>query len=157
MVTNGKHSTQDVETVLAIRNEMDGEGLWFVPADGAHWSEYDVQQVRPLVVINPEDVGQVAALANAWDAQTHFEPGPVRMTPSQYRMQAALRSLIEPPKPEEPTGLGAVVEDGMGGQWIRHGRGPAPWMFAASSPDNRDTYPWSDIAAVRILSPGWSE
>lgn len=69
-------------------------------------------------------------------------------------LQNALRSLIEPPKPEEPTGLGAVVEDVNGTKWIRHDSVPIskPWI----NTDDCSTRlrAWSDIAAVKVLSDG---
>ena len=118
----------------------------------------DVIEARPLVVIDPDDPDQVARLSQAWDAAEHSGPLPERrMTLRQLRLRAALRSMIEPPappKPDEPTGLGAVVEDSAGNQWIRCGNGPAAWMLAGASPSNRDTCAYDGIGTVRVLSEG---
>jgi hypothetical protein len=57
-------------------------------------------------------------------------------------------------QPEEPQGLGAVVEDADGHLWIRHGAGPSAWMFAGASPSSRDTYHYDEIEPVRVLSEG---
>lgn len=63
--------------------------------------------------------------------------------------QIEAQTKVAPPKPDEPTGLGAVVEDEDGLTWVRrHPAGPA-WVngyqrWAA----------YADIAAVRVLSEG---
>jgi len=107
--------------------------------------------IRPLVVIDTEDREQVERLVAAWEAVENVALGPVPMTVRQMRMQAALRSLIAPPKPPEPTGLGAVVEDESGRKWIRHSNTPGsfPWIAEGLGVEG-----WSNIAAVRILSEG---
>ena len=104
---------------------------------------------RPLVVIDPGDREQVERLA---DAFTAIEDPPVN-TAGQHRvasMQAALRSLIAPPRPEEPTGLGAVVVDDEGHTHVLS-RSPAqhPWVGADGK-----WREWRDIDAVRVLSEG---
>ena len=54
-----------------------------------------------------------------------------------------------PPKPAEPMGLGAVVEDTDGEPWVRVG-GRLPWF------DGRRIVRaiWGDLDAVRVLSEG---
>lgn len=124
------------------------EAIYGPPSKGAF-------NYRPLVVIDPEDREQVSRLAAAWDSQTHAqldEGAP--MTLSGWRMQAALRSQIEPPKPDEPTGLGAVVEDSAGDQWVRiriTGPDVKPADQWRTWWGHRD---WDDISAVRVLSDG---
>ena len=73
----------------------------------------------------------------------------------QYLTQTA------PPKPDEPTGLGAVVEDAEGVRWTLTMRPPAT-NEPKASPWCRDHIPasgvkfaeWSEINAVRVLSEG---
>lgn len=102
----------------------------------------------PVLVIDPEDAGQVSSLTKAL---IRLE----QMTRSDTEnVQAALRSLLPTPKPDEPQGLGAVVEDASGDQWVRtHHDLEAHWRSATFG----GTYNhYADIAAVKVLSPGWS-
>lgn len=103
-----------------------------------------------LVVIDPEDREQVervtAAFANEYGGDLHVD-----------ETQAALRSLIAPPRPPEPMGLGAVVEDKDGNRWIRKGKTKHGEDWTHQIGDAFTANPWSRIAAVRVLSEGWSE
>lgn len=55
-----------------------------------------------------------------------------------------------PSKPDEPTGLGAVVEDAEGADWHRTREG----RWIAEDGLRSRAGGWDHIAAVRILSPG---
>jgi hypothetical protein len=71
----------------------------------------------------------------------------------------ALRAFRVPPKPDEPLGLGAVVEDADGRRWVRVD-GTYPWQFTDSDEagdEYVDSGNYSDIAAVKVLNAGWSE
>lgn len=64
---------------------------------------------------------------------------------------ATVEVLVEPPRPDEPTGLGAVVRDGEG---RLHVRGPdrtfLPWLRGAST-----WYAWAELPdPITVLSPG---
>lgn len=106
--------------------------------------------VRPLVVIDPDSDDDLSRL---W-----------RLLPdnlvSADQLQAALREFANPtpPRPDEPTGLGAVVEDEDGDEWIRVGGPrdglPRPWAGRGNVADLRDWHRYADIAAVRVLSEG---
>ena len=105
----------------------------------------------PLLVIDPEDREQVERLQQAVMSGPCFINGPVR------DWQAALRSMLAPPRPEEPTGLGAVVEDADGERWVRMGGVGAMWIAPSLSPRGgmpvtRDHY--DQIPAVHVLSEG---
>jgi hypothetical protein len=65
-------------------------------------------------------------------------------------MTDALREFadLKPPKPEEPTGLGAVVQDAGGRKWTNTHRIRA-WYHSDLGP-----YVYADIDAVRVLSEG---
>ena len=95
-----------------------------------------------------EQIGVAALLATTC---THDgdEFGPSAVCETCFgNVQTALRSLIADPKPAEPMGLGAVVEDADGKRWLRSGS-ESWWrvdMMAASD--------WSGIAAVKVLSEG---
>ena len=102
---------------------------------------------RPLVVVDPEDREQVERLVRAfWDNGNDDCDDP-------RAMQAALRSLIEPPKPPEPTGLGAVVEDADGKRYIRCDAGPGRWHCPDDDTGASDDF-YANISAVRVLSVG---
>ena len=59
---------------------------------------------------------------------------------------------IKPPKPEEPTGLGAVVEDAEGQRWVRAFHHPHETHRWQNRLSGRRTY--DGIDAVRVLSEG---
>lgn len=119
--------------------------------------------VRPLVVIDPDDRKQVERFRDATVDALMEHVGKQCVRERDFTnvdlgnaMQAALRQFAEskPAKPDEPTGLGAVVEDGEGVRWVRvdavgSGRTASNWVDAYSK-ENR----WSDIDAVRVLSEG---
>jgi len=117
-------------------DELDGtEGGW----DGTF-----IADLRPLVVIDPEDREQVERLVKT------YNNGEVE-TEWVDAMQAALRSLIAPPKPPEPTGDWAVVADANGDRWLKDGSGGThPWVGVCTG----EWVPYAEIAAVRILSEG---
>ena len=112
--------------------------------------ECDHYKCPAVVVVDPEDreqVGRLTALFFGLNCASSIDAD---------AMQAALRTLASPPdpKPEEPLGLGAVVEDDEGIQWVRlihDHHGPHPWKPYGSR-DKR--YAYADIAAVKVLSEG---
>lgn len=126
---------------------------WMSSEDGEAYPRPD--QLRPLVVIDPEDREQVERLADAmWSAGllgTGVGIGNTASAAECRSLAAALRSLITPPRPDEPTGLGAVVEDEDGRFWVRHSNTPGafPWLAEGQGVEG-----WSNITAVRILSEG---
>lgn len=120
---------------------------------GKHWVEYGNADsvlgipvtARRLVVLDPESAEDVRRLIAACETASGEKAQAVAST----YFHAALRELANPtpPKPEEPTGLGAVVEDATGIRWVRscdrwlhqiHGYG---WT-------------WDQVSAVRVLSEG---
>jgi hypothetical protein len=131
----------------------DERGMWvdgtFV-VTGGRASSRAYGGVRPLVVIDPEDREVVGRLTRA-----AFDVSAVDSHDID-QMQAALRSLLTPPKPAEPTGLGAVVEDDRGFQWIRtdDDRNAEPWS-RRNTPGLPQYRAWRDLAAVRVLSDGY--
>lgn len=130
------------------------EGRW-VFQDGCVSSSLGEKHAgfRPLVAIDPEDREQAEQLVEQYYRLRGL--GEPAVCESNYvNMQAALRSLIEPPKPEEPTGVGAVVADDRDRMWVRTGSWAYPWMPVANDPAGRAPKAWDDLNAVRILSKG---
>lgn len=145
--------TDPVEGELTMIYISKGMNCWHgARADGSLLCLDATQAVSAtsLVVIDPKDREQVERLGVAiYDAGFT----------AASRLQAALRSLIADPKPPEPTGLGAVVEDAEGGMWIRHkpdsGRlRPTHAWYPAGYVHGSIRTPYSDIDAVRIVAPG---
>lgn len=122
------------------------------------WTAAALLAPSPLVVIDPENREDVEGLAAC--LRTGIE-SVLRVSVNDYaldsitdKLQAALREFANPrpPKPEEPTGLGAVVEDAEGVRWACAG-GDAPWV--AWVPGLRyDVCHYDDIDVVRVLSEG---
>ena len=127
-----------------------GPGLHAINADGNGVAVANILDPCPVAVIDPESDADVARLENALEAKGCRVWAGVR---------AALREFANPtpPKPEEPTGLGAVVEDAEGNRFIRYGSDLAPWIGAPTNagldPDRPYRY-WARISAVRVLSEG---
>ena len=106
--------------------------------------------IRPLVVIDPDDREQVERLARLCSSV------PAEMALSATRldaMQAALREFANPtpPKPDEPTGLGAVVEDADGQRWVRV-RSGFDWRWRDDRLGEQTT--WEHVPAVTVLFEG---
>jgi hypothetical protein len=108
---------------------------------------------HPLAVIDPEDREQVERLImSAW-------PYAYEQKGMSDNLQTALRELANPPtqKPDEPTGLGAVVE-AADGRWVRIAIGRYGWVRGDNMlqfDERFDGTLWNDIAAVKVLSDGW--
>ena len=127
-------------------------GVWaFLDSSGYGIDSY-VTDARPLVVIDPESHADAQRLADAlcavmckgepsWDEARAYEV--------HSHMRAALMSLADPPtppKPDEPTGLGAVVEDAEERLYVNVGTAKDKWRHGSIA------YNWREIAAVRVLS-----
>ena len=116
---------------------------------------------RPLVTLDPEDREAVERLLSAylehgWTRAP--DDAPIRTTGIDY-LQAALREFANPmpPKPDEPQGLGAVVEDAEGTLWFRMSYENQTWPGEVWQEQYGDADRWSkwdSVAAVRVLSPG---
>lgn len=131
----------------------DGAYEW-VNEDGTRSERFELAEWhRPLVVIDPDDREQVERLVRAMPPEWNLEQpdDPELLDDSVAGVTTALRSLLAPPRPEEPTGLGAVVEDDRGRQWVRgFQEDDAPWVC-----DHFVSRSFSDIPnPVRVLSEG---
>jgi hypothetical protein len=125
----------DFGTVLALANGIGAD---------------NVTDIRPLVVIDPEDREQVERLSVALGGDHYYG--------STGILQAALREFANP-KPPEPTGLGAVVEDARGVRWVRTESAKGitnPWSAALheKEPDTVRQFAYVDINVVKVLSEG---
>lgn len=107
----------------------------------------------PLIVIDPKDLAAIELLQDLYVVAE-------RSGLSGLSMQSALHKFANPtpPKPEEPVGLGAVVEDVKGRRFVVdfvHDDGEQRWY--GPTRETGDTYGHLDygrIAAVRILNDG---
>jgi hypothetical protein len=119
---------------------------------------------RPVAVIDPEDAEQVERLARAYFAEFWSRPladdGVTTKGGDHFpeaihidSLSAALREFARPtpPRPEEPTGLGAVVKDADGYLWtcaVNENR--RRWW----NPLQGGWCDYADLAAVEVLSWG---
>jgi hypothetical protein len=123
-------------------------------ADGSTLLPHEVEIARPLVVIDPEDREQIDRLVRAfWDANT--DDGDADL---DY-MQAALRSLVTDPKPDEPQGLGAVVKARAGNGSIVEclTRVSSDGLRASWVDEDGGHHKWSELLDVEVIREGWSE
>lgn len=106
---------------------------------------------RPLVVIDPERGNLGQAIAEALD----FPEGSLLGDAVIAATKDVLDSLVAPPKPDEPQGLGAVVEDEGGRRWVRvEPEGIAVAWTSHVRGEIPKEYSWPNIAAVHVLSEG---
>ena len=149
--------------VALIRISSDRAPEIAISADGHRWytagprlgSQYGwhadhIEIIRPLVVLDPEDHKQVAQLLNKLQDMSYS----AHACGAFSCLAEALRSLARPPKPPEPTGDGAVVEDRMGHRWVRIAgpepdRESKPWRHRGHTART-----WEHVNAVRVLSEG---
>lgn len=119
-------------------------------SDGVSISDHSPLTVRRLVVIDPESREDAERLIEVmrkrdWTGLDHEAP---------TDMQAALREFATPtpPRPDEPEGLGAVVEDASQRRWVLTEHGDKyPWFCGDVEGDWRN---WESITAARVLSEG---
>lgn len=116
----------------------------------------DLDDGRTVAVIDPKNTQQVEKLAHAltW-AEDNTNP---ELEPDQsVKVRYALREYIDPrpAKPEEPQGLGAVVEDALGLLWVRcHGpRGGQPATWTSGIGNYRS---YGNVDAVKVVSEGFT-
>ena len=133
---------------------MSGRYFYLLSPGGEHvYAETEIREkarhlYTPVVVIDPEDREQVERLDSAY--QNALDSAPQYLGVADV-MQTALRSLISPPRPVEPTGLGAVVED-ITEKWVAGPGVPGGrrWEPECGGEPRR----YVDIAAVKVLSEG---
>ena len=139
--------------IFRTENEA-GEHRWYDRFGSllpdAEW--VDGKEIRPLVVIDPENRDQAESLFRAW---CDLLGGP-RMSEQVDAMQGALRSLIEPPKPEEPGTWGVVeascVHQDKRRQWMRHKDGNW-YVVGADTKNNPDDWDSLIEPVIIPLSP----
>lgn len=110
------------------------------------YTECDHYGCEPVAVIAYKDRGAVERLGQAlYNASS-------RVQDEVDCIADALREFAnpKPPKPEEPTGLGAVVEDTEGEQWVRFRAATGWWWRDVLGKNCR----YADLPAVRVLSEG---
>ena len=142
---------------ICVRGERHGKPGWIHDRlEGFTADDHPAgpTDARPLVVIDPEDREQVERLARAYCEQFSGRGAPLRPEEA-WHMQAALRSLLAPAKPDEPQGLGAVVEDAEGERWHR-AREDKPGYLGVVwlNPETYRWARWSEFTRVRVLSEG---
>lgn len=122
-----------------------GAQCWaFVDHADASWiADAAVTDVRPLIVL---DLDRPDLLLHALKTDD-----PWRTDRDWQEVARQIEAQIKPPKPDEPMGDGAVVEDRCGYRWVRiagPGDGPA-WRHRG-----HNAREWDHVNAVRILSEG---
>lgn len=141
-----------------------GCGKHLMPRDALHvhydngdWDIAAGARLHPLVVIDPEDREQVERLMRLFPPTWNLFPAgdPDAVEDAIIAGENALREFASPtpPKPDEPTGLGAVVEAIYNNHFVRAQSGDAPWVRVADD-GNARSCSWAEIAVVKVLSPG---
>ncbi len=146
-------TVRGVKDVRVMRRDRGDElGDWASRAAVAAWlahDDCDVTDVRPLVVLDNEfDRTLVKHL------RTAFAQNPALTTLDWLAHQ--IESQTRPPKPPEPTGLGAVVNDTQGDRWVRCRRAGHEGLMRVEWENERTCghTTWDAIDAVEVLSEG---
>ena len=103
-----------------------------------------VDSLRPLVVIDPEDQ----------EHRARFRQMAINYIHGDWTAEEAVRGLSTPPKPDEPTGLGAVVEDAKGDRWTRTGDDESVDRWHSQIGRVFTSRDYDRIDVVRVLSEG---
>jgi hypothetical protein len=122
---------------------------WFSASTEISDGDHMFDSARPLVVIDPEDREQV-------DRLTRIIFGPLASAAGDVAGYLREFASPTPPRPDEPTGLGAVVEDADGDRFVRVVSGPSNAYWHCTTNSEGDER-WPDIAVVKVLSEGVTE
>jgi hypothetical protein len=121
---------------------------------GVHELREYCGEPRPVVEIDPEDREQLERLVKAVivEAAAHR----IDKAILTVGLRKGLRSLIAPPRPPEPQGIGAVVERRDGKRWVR---GDRLWTNLDAVGVYLNWSHWEDVdtadnSVVRVLSEG---
>lgn len=152
----------DVAMVTAMNRDrfratFDGE-VWREHGDLTNWKGaflIEPVDIRPLVVIDPEGNPEglpylVPQHFRNYAATLRKHHGPVSARMLEW-LAERLEEYVPKPRIEEPTGLGAVVEDAEGRRWVFTGDIDfgGSWWLRGSDPAR-----WPGIDVVRVLSEG---
>jgi hypothetical protein len=112
--------------------------------------DHFVESARPLVVLDRNSDEQMGNLIDSLVANG-YSMG------TRASVRNALAELLPKVKPDEPTGLGAVVEDNRGELWVRtpHVTGD-PGDVNVWMDTHGEFSQWSEVSAVTIMHPGWT-
>jgi hypothetical protein len=126
-----------VNDAIGITWRQPGEERYPLPAN-----------YRPLVVIDPESESDHERLRELLIDCGWVPDG------DADSLDDILREFANPtpPRPDEPTGLGAVVEDERGELWVRDKTTTTVSHWKRARGGSR--YRYADIAAVKVLSFG---
>jgi hypothetical protein len=146
----------DGERTPVIVREVHGRtcAVWGVKDGTEGPFSFATSDVRPLAVIDPDSPADQRRLLGILRSSGAFR-GVVSQDIALDCIGDALREFANPtpPKPDEPTGLGAVVEDAEGLIWIRGGANHqcgGDWHLLGAT----DYCAYAEIAAVEVLSDG---
>lgn len=138
-----------IGVVVQCRHEAHDRTPHWHYANGG-WDElgYTANQARRIVVIDPEDREQVERLMAVYTGEA-VKRGAISFAGYADKradsMRAALREFASPtpPRPDEPTGLYAVVIDDEGNAWHRNHDcdSKKPWRKATGF-----WFTWDDIS-----------
>lgn len=150
---------EGVAEFVALRT---ANGGWVSAEDpGYFWKKdysFHASNPRPIVLIDPEDADAALRLADAIETcgvESHCDPGECGSGGCWAgRVQDALRSLVAD-RPDEPTGLGAVIEVRNGELYVRDKTTTttAHWKRARGQ-EGGARHRYADLDVARVLSEG---
>lgn len=138
--------------VMYVVGDLLGSGAWlssrYVHGGRSH-GPGEVTDVRPLVAL---DLGDNPSYVAKLLRRVVEEDGLGAHTFDYLANQ--IEAQTKPPKPPEPQGLGAVVEDSEGRRWTRFASYTDAWAQNGDQYAQEGNRPYNRIDAVRVLSKG---
>lgn len=161
-------TVRGVPNVRVMRQEGESHHRWTLPGPIGEESylklieyDHDVTDIRPLIVLDlPADRANLIGALMDCAVNPNLQVGVgTDLDELADMLVTQIEAQTKPPKPVEPNGLGAVVEDATGRTWVRYLRPgtSAPWVWAEAPKNVERLSVWSAIDAVKVLSEGVAE
>jgi hypothetical protein len=152
------HGIEDVRIFRASASAKNDTGFWVAnrPSPLTVPKDEEVTDVRPLVVLDPEDRSSAARLLQAYgDQYTTWTPD--LDGPNVDRLQDALRSLTKPPRIPEP-GLWGVVEaqTAKRRESLAYVRTPHGWTRVGGNLGDICDFAWESLIDPTLIREGLS-
>lgn len=158
-VAIAKYSHDDEPKIyMRVRNKYSGADERWESVDGSHSLDFrSADWWHLLAVIDPESDEDMERLAKAV-VEAAFKHGNLPVSDNGIHwttIALALREFAKPtpPKPERPTGLGAVVRDSTDVEFVH--LGSDLWTYGTTD-GPASSFTWDELDAVEVLSQGWS-
>lgn len=133
--------------------------VWRPGIADVFYTDDEVSDVRPMLLVDPQDPDALAVALRAAAGSTGFTirsaSGRAIDDGADFTAAFAVAVLqrLADPTPPEPKGLGAVVESFEGSVWVRGHHNKRGWVRTAFDNETRS---WDEIPTpLKVLSEGY--